>query len=229
MLPTWGSTETGATGAGADPRFRGDREPGYLGKPYAEAEIAAFDPAGRRLPAGSQGELRLRHRHIMRGYLNEPEITASTVVDGWVCTGDLGVVDAAGDVHYRGRIKTMIKRAGENISPGEVEAAINQHPAVYESLVFGVPDAIRKEEVAAVVSLSAGAKCSEAELIQFLATRMSKAKLPRFLEIIDTPLPRLSVGKIDRPSVVKRFAPATFWDARASKNKAGNSTEALKS
>lgn len=215
MGMTWGSTETGATGAGSEPGYRGDKGQGYLGKPYAEAEIAAFDPDGRRLPAGQPGELRLKHRHIMRKYLNAPDLTAQAVVDGWVLTGDLGMVNAEGCVWYEGRLKNMIKRSGENISPAEVEVVINDHPAVSECMVFGVPDVIRKEEVALVVSVDEGQSLDPAELIAFASEKLARAKLPRFVQVVFGPLPRLSVGKLDRNRVAQTFDTASAWDGRA--------------
>lgn len=215
MGMTWGSTETGAMGAGSGPEYRGEHGIGYLGRPYVETDIAAFDTTGWRLSAGEIGELRVKHRHHMIEYLNLPELTSETVVDGWVCTGDLGTVADDGAVRYTGRLKNMIKRSGENISPPEIEAVINEHPAVSECIVFGVDDALRKEEVVLVACVRQGAVCSPAELFSFAETRMARSKLPRYIRLMPGELPRLAVGKLDRGTVVKSFAIADAWDARA--------------
>ena len=111
----------------------------------------------RPLPPGAVGEIRLRHRHVMTGYLKNPEATAATLVDGWIRSGDLGFLDEAGALHFAGRLKNVIKRSGENISAEEVEAALEAHPDVAEALVVGVPDRLRTEEVGAVVVARAGA------------------------------------------------------------------------
>jgi acyl-CoA synthetase (AMP-forming)/AMP-acid ligase II len=215
MSMTWGSTETGAMGAGSGPDYRGEHGMGYLGRPFVETEIATFDANGRRLQSGDIGELRVKHPHCMICYLNRPELSAETVVDGWVCTGDLGLVEADGTVRYTGRLKNMIKRAGENISPPEVELIIHEHGSISECMVFGVPDALRKEEVALVACLREDSSCSPEELFAFAASRMARTKLPRFIRVMHGELPRLAVGKLDRNSVVQAFEINDFWDARA--------------
>src|SRR5690606_12920241 len=144
---TWGMTETGATSVlshpGDRPEELGD---GYVGTGAHGVEIAIMEGA-RRLQPGAVGEIALRHAHAMLGYLDDPDATARTLVDGWVRSGDLGVLDEHGRLRYVGRIKSMIKRSGENVSPQEVEAALLEHPAVKEALVFGVADPIRTQEV----------------------------------------------------------------------------------
>ncbi len=154
----WGMTETGAVSAGSEPGYAGEGPEGYVGPPWPLAELAAFDDEGRRLPSGALGEIRLRHPDVMLGYLDDPESTAATLVDGWVRTGDRGIVDERGHLVFLGRFKHVIKRSGENIGAEEVEIVLDGLRGVAESLVFGVPDPIRTEEVMAVVTLEPGAE-----------------------------------------------------------------------
>src|SRR5439155_18251265 len=121
-------------------------------------ELQVVDDALRPLRAGATGEICLRHPHVMLGYLKSPDATAATLVDGWVRSGDLGYLDERGQLFFAGRLKNVIKRSGENISAEEVEAALDAHPGVAEALVFAVPDALRTEEVAAVVVANPGAE-----------------------------------------------------------------------
>ncbi len=146
----------------------------------------------------------------MLGYLKDPVETAKSLADGWVLSGDLGQLDEDGSLYYQGRIKNMIKRSGENISAEEVENVFAALPEVAECLVFGVPDPIRAEEVALVVSVrgeSTPRPCSIKP-----PTSLVRWKLPRYVVTMDQPLPRLGNGKLDRPSLRRDFDPATAYD-----------------
>jgi crotonobetaine/carnitine-CoA ligase len=209
----WGMTETGAVCTGTLPDYRGEHGDTYVGRAMKGAAIAAFDGAGVRLPAGEQGEIRLRHPHVMLGYLKDPEATAASLVDGWVCSGDQGIVDAEGGLLYLGRLKNMIKRSGENISSEEVETALLGQDGVSECAALAVPDPLRTEEVAAVVVQSAGVALRPADLRDACAATLARWKLPRYLVIRDESLPRLSNGKIDRVRLSAAFDLAVAWDA----------------
>jgi crotonobetaine/carnitine-CoA ligase len=211
----WGMTETGATSVGTEPGYRGERGEGYVGRPMVGVEVAIMDEQRNHLAPAADGEICLRHPHIMLEYLNDPDTTASTVVDGWVHSGDRGFVDADGGLFYRGRFKNMIKRSGENISPEEVESVLDQHPDVAESMVVGVADALRTEEVAAVVVVKAGRQLSPEAIVEHVACSLSRWKLPRYLMVVEEPLPRLSNGKLDRPTVTSTLDPAACWDRSA--------------
>lgn len=208
----WGMTETGATSVGTEPGYRGERGEGYVGAPMLGVELAIMDDEGNQLPPDTDGEICLRHRHIMLEYLNDPENTAKTVIDGWVHSGDRGFVDGDGGLFYRGRFKNMIKRSGENISPEEVEAVLDQHPAVAETMVFGVADALRTEEVAAVVVAKPGQGLHPAALVTYAGEALSRWKLPRYVLITEQPLPRLGNGKLDRPTVTATLDVSACWD-----------------
>jgi acyl-CoA synthetase (AMP-forming)/AMP-acid ligase II len=161
-------------------------------------QAGIFDDRLRPVPAGVTGEICLRHRHVMLGYLRDPEATAQTLMHGWVRSGDLGTIDEAGRLFFVGRLKNVIKRSGENISDEEVEEALEAHPDVIECTVFAVPDPIRTEEVAAAVVRRPGTRAELDELRTACAERLVRWKLPRYIIVRDEPLPRLPNGKLDR-------------------------------
>jgi crotonobetaine/carnitine-CoA ligase len=133
----------------------------------------------------------------MLGYFKNPEATAEAVRDGWLYTGDNVRVDADGYLTFVDRGKDMIKRAGENVASSEVERVLNEHPAVFESAVVGVPDPIRDEAIKAFVVFHPGQTATEEELIAWCATRLARFKVPSFVEVVEQ-LPRTSVGKIQK-------------------------------
>jgi acyl-CoA synthetase (AMP-forming)/AMP-acid ligase II len=209
----WAMTETGGIGAGSETGYDGSRDAGYIGAPWPATEIGTFDPGGRRLAAGEQGELRLRHRHVMLGYLDNPTATAETLTDdGWIRSGDAAVIDPDGHLVFRGRLKNVIKRAGENIGAEEVETVLDSLPGVAESLVFGVADDLRTEEIFAVVVLEAGAEAAAVEFHGGASAALARWKVPRYLAITRQPLPRLANGKPDRRAVEAATDTSRAWD-----------------
>jgi crotonobetaine/carnitine-CoA ligase len=203
----WGSTETGALGAGSMVELDEDVPDGYVGPPFDGVEIAILD-----------GEIRLRHEHAMLGYLKRPQDTAEVLTaDGWIRTGDHGRLDGDGALIFGGRARNIVKRSGENISPAEVEGVLAHHPQVTECIAFGVPDPLRTEELAAIVVLRPGAKVDGAELEAFVATRLVKWKAPRYILTTYEPLPRLINGKTDRVIVAKALDPSACWDRERSR------------
>lgn len=205
----WGMTETGAMSVGTAPGDFGDAA-GYVGAPMIGVSIQIRDDDGEALPAGEVGEICLRHRHAMLEYLNDPAATAATLANGWIRSGDFGVMSEAGNLYYRGRFKNMIKRAGENISPEEIENALAGVPAVAEAIVFGVEDRIRTEEVAAVIVLRDAS--TEPEILHELSQTLVRWKLPRYIQLSNTALPRLGNGKIDRAAVKRGFEASVAFD-----------------
>ncbi len=146
----YGMTETNAYGPGNN----GDdyvQRPTSTGRVVPVMEVEVRDPDGQAVPTGQSGEIWFKGPNLIRGYWNKPEATAETIVDGWLRTGDLGRLDDEGFVYVEDRAKDMVLRAGENVYCAEVEAAIYEHPAVYEAAVFGVPHERLGEEVAATV------------------------------------------------------------------------------
>jgi crotonobetaine/carnitine-CoA ligase len=201
----WGMTETGAGSTGSAPGYHGEYGEQYVGRPMAGVELALHD-----------GEICLRTRHQMLGYLDDPDATAITLAGGWVHSGDTGRLDEDGGLHFQGRIKNMIKRAGENISPEEIERAIASHKAVREAIVVSVPDPIRTEEAAAVVTVRDGLSLPPDELIAFLSDRLAAWKLPRYVRLQSEPLPRLPGGKLDGGAVRAALDPSACWDRELS-------------
>ncbi len=210
LATVWGMTETGALSVGGDPGERGGE--GFVGRPMMGVDVRIIDEELRPVAPGVVGEICLRHRHVMLGYLKNPEATDSTLVDGWVRSGDLGFVDDTGALHFAGRLKNVIKRGGENISAEEVEAVLAEHPDVVEALVVGVPDRLRTEEVGAIVVVRADTELGPAALVGGVADRMARWKLPRYVVVGTRPLPRLGNGKIDRVGARRLLDPDEAWD-----------------
>ncbi len=159
-------------------------------------DIEIRDEAGRPLPVGSRGEIWMKGPNLIRGYWNNPEATAQTIVDGWLASGDLGRVDEEGFLYIEDRAKDMVLRAGENVYCAEVESAIYDHPAVYEAAVFGVPHERLGEEVACVVQLKPGSDLTADDLRDFLAETLAPFKIPSRIVFTEERLPRNPSGKI---------------------------------
>ena len=158
------------------------------------------DDRGNDVPPGVPGEL-LVHGvpgwTVMKGYFKDSEATANTVRNGWLWTGDIVEQDDDGYFRFVDRSKDMIKRAGENVAAGEVEAVIKQHPAVADAAVIGVPDPMRDESIKAFVIQKDGESAVEEQIIEFCAARLSKFRVPEFVEF-RSDFPRTSVGKIQK-------------------------------
>ncbi|MGO9195622.1 MAG: class I adenylate-forming enzyme family protein [Acidimicrobiales bacterium] len=191
----YGMTETNAYG----PQNAGEdylSHPTSTGRGTPILEIEVRDPDGNALPTGERGEIWFHGPHLIRGYWNNPEATAETIVDGWLRSGDVGRVDAEGFVYVEDRAKDMVLRAGENVYSAEVEAVIYEHPAVYEVAVFGVPHERLGEEVAAVVFPKPGAAITVEELQAHVAKHLAVFKVPTRVVIVGDTLPRNAAGKI---------------------------------
>jgi crotonobetaine/carnitine-CoA ligase len=194
IATTWALSEGSGIGTFTRPDY--DRhEDKLIGWPLGDGELKIVDPLGESLPEGEIGEICIRHGSLMSGYWNDPHQTAVTLQDGWLHTGDAGRLDAEGRLFFEGRVKNMIKRAGENVAAEEVQNVITQHPAVVECAVIGVPDPIRTEEVKAFVVALDGAAVSPEELVDWCEERLATFKVPRYVEFT-TELPKSTTGKI---------------------------------
>ena len=191
----YGMTETNAYGPG-NSGLDYTTHPTSTGRATPILQIEVRDADDRTLPIGDRGEIWFKGPHLIRGYWNKPEATAETIVDGWLRTGDIGHVDDDGFVYVEDRAKDMVIRAGENVYCAEVEAAIYEHPAVYEAAVFGVPHERLGEEVAAAVYPRAGHPLTVDDLRAHLATRLAAFKIPTKVMLITDPLPRNPAGKV---------------------------------
>ncbi|MCV7079332.1 FadD7 family fatty acid--CoA ligase [Mycobacterium szulgai] len=166
-------------------------------------EIRIAGPDGAPLPAGEVGEVWLRGATVVRGYLGDPKITAANFTDGWLRTGDLGTLSPAGDLSIRGRIKELINRGGEKISPERVEGILATHPNVMEAAVFGVAHRIYGEAVAAAL-VPRGAAPGPEELTEFCRERLAPYEIPDSFEIT-AELPHTPKGSLDRRAVAQQF------------------------
>ncbi len=191
----YGMTETTAYGPGNS----GDdylRKPTSCGRVVPVVELRVTDPEGRPLGPNEVGEIWFRGPNLIRGYWGKPEATAETIVDGWLRSGDIGRIDPEGFVYVQDRAKDMVLRAGENVYCAEVEAAIYEHPDVYEAAVFGVPHDRLGEEVAAAVVPKPGRRIEPDALRAFLARHLAPFKIPSIVRIHPEQLPRNPAGKI---------------------------------
>ncbi|MBT5053152.1 MAG: acyl--CoA ligase [Gammaproteobacteria bacterium] len=191
----WGMTETNAIGTGI-----GGEEyllrPASSGRCSAVLDILIVDDAGKPLPAGERGELRIRGASVIDGYWDRPEANAEAFEDGWLKTGDVAYLDDEGYLFIVDRIKDLVIRGGENIGCAEVEAALLALDQVLEASVYAVPDARLGEEVGA--TLYAQADLDIAEIQTQLAAHIAKFKIPRYIHLQTEPLPRIASGKIDK-------------------------------
>jgi long-chain acyl-CoA synthetase len=149
---------------------------------------------------GEEGEICVRGAGVMRGYWHAPELTARTVRDGWLHTGDVGRFDEDGFLYVVDRLKDLIIRGGFNVYPRDVEDTLLEHPAVQVAACVGRPDPERGEEVVAVVQLAPGREATGDELVEFAKGRMAKYKYPREVVVLDA-VPLTGVGKINRRAV----------------------------
>jgi crotonobetaine/carnitine-CoA ligase len=192
---------------------------GSIGRACQGAEVRIVGADDSELADGEVGEIVVRAPGLMRGYLNRPDATAQTCRGGWLHTGDLGRRDDRGYLYFQGRIKDIIRRAGENIAAAEVENVLRSHPKVLEVAAVPAPDALRGEEVKVHVLLTDG-ETSESvppqELIAFGESRLARYKVPRFLEYRTadfdrTPSMRVKKDRLDRSG----DGSALVWDRLA--------------
>src|SRR5207249_5656145 len=142
------------------------------------------DPDGHVLPPGMTGEISIRGPNVMSGYQNNPKANGEAFTNGWFRTGDQGVMDPDGYVTITGRLKEIINRGGEKISPREVDEIIMTHPAVHQCVTFAMPHDMLGEDVAAAIVLKQGAAATDKELRQFAATKLADFKVPRKILIL---------------------------------------------
>ncbi|MEE4384687.1 MAG: AMP-binding protein, partial [Pseudomonadales bacterium] len=169
--------------------------PDSCGPAMPNFEVMVLDDEGNEVPQGQLGELCVRGAPVIRGYLNRPDATAETIVDGFLRTGDVARIDEDGFIYLVDRKKDMVLRGGENVYCAEVESAIYTNDAVAECVVFGVPDERLGEEVGAVVVLKDGAQLTTQQLRDHCLARIAKHKVPRYIWLREEPLPRNANGK----------------------------------
>ncbi|MGP8119412.1 MAG: AMP-binding protein [Xanthobacteraceae bacterium] len=199
----WGMTETHTsntfTTGFQDNDFDLTSQPIFVGLPVPGAEFKITDfETGDIVPIGGEGEIRVRTPSLLKSYWNKPEATADALVDGWLRTGDIGLIDTDGFIHFLGRRKEMLKVKGMSVFPPEIEALLGQHPAVLGSGVVGRDDADRGQVPVAFVQLKPEAQgtITAAELQAWCRERMAVYKVPE-VRIIDA-LPMTATGKVKK-------------------------------
>jgi long-chain acyl-CoA synthetase len=177
----------------------GYRKKGSIGLPFPDTEIQIVDPLdeGQKRSVGEVGELYIRGPQVMRGYWKRPKETQDVLANGWLRTGDMGLMDEDGYFYIVDRKKDMIKTRGENVYPREVEEVLFRHPKIKEAVVLGVPDSFGGEAVKAYVVLKEGESGSETEIIGFCSNELARFKVPKYVEFRNE-LPKTLIGKVLR-------------------------------
>ena len=183
----------------------GVRKPGTVGLPLPGQRVRIVGPDNVDVPRGETGEVLIQGPNVMRGYLNRTEETAKTLADGWLHTGDIGLLDGDGYLILVDRAKDMIIRGGENIYPKEIETVVYQLPEIAEAAVVGRAHSVYGEEPVLFVSMNSGATISADRIHDHIRVSLSKYKRPAEITILDD-LPKNPVGKIDKPRLRKSIA-----------------------
>ncbi|GGD49757.1 AMP-binding protein [Paenibacillus nasutitermitis] len=176
-----------------------------IGRPTLGFQVKVVNEDSQEVPPGEVGQLIVNGvpgRSLMKGYFNNPAATQETIQDGWLYTGDNVRMDQEGCFSFVDRKKDMIKRSGENVSANEIEKVISDHPAVSDCVAIGISDEIRDESIKVYVVLRANEEVSEEDIISYCKIRLSKFKVPEYVEFI-AELPRTSVGKIQKHLIRK--------------------------
>lgn len=202
VIEAYGMTEA-AHQMASNPLPPAPRFPGSVGI-AAGPEIAIMAGNGDLLPAGEIGEVVIRGRNVTKGYENNPKANADAFIDGWFRTGDQGVMDETGYLRLTGRLKELINRGGEKVSPIEVDTVIMDHAAVAQCLTFALPHPKLGEEVAAAIVLREGAAASEAEIREFAAKRLAQFKVPRKIVFLPE-IPKGATGKLQRIGLAEKL------------------------
>lgn len=215
FVQAFGQTELApvATVLGIEHHTREGIEAGRLrscGRVTRICELRIVDENDRDVAQGSVGQIIVRGPNTMLGYWNKPEVTAETIKDGWVYTGDAGYMDAAGFVYLMDRLKDMIVSGGENVYSTEVENALSQHPAVATSAVIGIPDEKWGEAVHAIVILKPGATTTEQALKDHCHTLIAGYKCPRSIAFRAEPFPLSGANKVLKTELRK-----PYWKGQA--------------
>jgi len=201
ILEAYGMTEA-AHQMASNPLPPATRKAGSVGRGTA-VEIAILGQEGNVLAPGASGEVSIKGPNVFRGYEGNAEANAESFSNGWFRTGDQGYLDTDGYLTLTGRLKELINRGGEKISPREIDEALLAHPAVAEAVCFGIPDRVYGEGVAAAVVLKSAA--TERELISHCRSSLSEFKCPATIYILDS-IPRTATGKVQRRNVAEAIA-----------------------
>ncbi|WP_351234917.1 FadD7 family fatty acid--CoA ligase [Streptomyces sp. NPDC002133] len=204
LLSAYGMTESAHQATSEPLPHQGLLKHGSVGRPTG-VDVRVLDQNGHMCPVGTEGEIWVQGPTVARGYLADPAETARSFVDGWFRTGDLGSLDKDGDLFLTGRIKNLINRGGEKISPEHVEDILAGCPGVAEAAVFAVPDATYGQRVGAAVVVREGWTTGSEEILRYCRSRLAPFEVPDRLEVVAA-LPHTAKGGLDRSAVEARFA-----------------------
>lgn len=197
LVTSYGLTECATAATLASPAELAEF-PDTVGRPVFGVQVRICDASGAVLPEGREGEIQVRSPYVMVGYWADEEATAAAITpDRWLRTGDIGILEE-GRLRLSGRRSDLILRGGENVYPTEIEQCLEEHPAVAECAVIGIPDADLGQAVAAVVVVADTVDTTEHELRDFLTERLAYYKVPSVWRLTTTPLPRNATGKVIR-------------------------------
>ena len=224
VLEAYGMTEASHQMA-TNPLPPRARKPGSVGLP-AGVEIAILDDAGRELAQGATGEIAIRGPGVTAGYENNPEANAKAFTHGWFRTGDQGRLDTDGYLVIAGRLKEIVNRGGEKVSPREVDEALLEHPDVAQAVAFALPHPSLGEDLAAAVVPKSGCTPDEAQLRGFLLSRLAGFKVPSRIVFVDA-IPKGPTGKVQRTSLHEKLGPALATTFVAPRTEAERTVEAI--
>ncbi|MGB0235041.1 MAG: acyl--CoA ligase [Candidatus Puniceispirillaceae bacterium] len=202
VIEAYGMTEA-AHQMTSNPLGKGRQKAGFVGI-VTNPEVCILDTEGSVQPQGSEGEVSIRGENVTPGYENNDAANASSFTNGWFRTGDQGYFDADGYLKITGRLKEIINRGGEKISPLEVDNVLMEHPAIQQVVTFAVEDKMLGEDVAAAVVLAEGASLSEAELKEYANAHLAKFKVPKHIRFLDE-IPKGATGKLQRIGLAEKL------------------------
>jgi acyl-CoA synthetase (AMP-forming)/AMP-acid ligase II len=202
VIEAYGMTEA-AHQMASNPLPPQPRKPGSVGLP-AGPDVAVMDEAGKLLPADAVGEIVIRGANVTPGYKNNATANAAAFTNGWFRTGDQGVMDADGYFRLTGRLKEIINRGGEKISPREVDEVLLDHPAVAQVVTFAVPHPKLGEDVAACIVLAEGTAADEKSIRAFAAEHLADFKVPRTVVFVKE-IPKGATGKLQRIGLAQKL------------------------
>jgi acyl-CoA synthetase (AMP-forming)/AMP-acid ligase II len=205
LCTTYGQTEAPQILTAMQPEdFEDPNNWASVGRTTWFSDVAIMSPDGKLLPSGEIGEVVARGDLLMTGYWRMPEKTAETIQNGWLHTGDRGLIDHRGYLYLKDRLKDIVITGGFNVYPVDVENALSQHPAVHECLVFGIPDDKWGESVQAAVQIRPGHQLDEATLISFVRELLGPVQTPKRIHFYES-LPRSNVGKLLKSAVLQNI------------------------
>lgn len=216
VIESYGMTEA-AHQMTSNPLPPGERKPGSVGVATG-SQVAIMDEVGNPLPPGQTGEIVIRGANVLLGYENNSAANQSAFINAWFRTGDQGFLDPDGYLFITGRLKEIINRGGEKISPREVDEVLMNHPAVAQAVTFAIPHPQLGEEVAAAVVLRENVSVTERGLRKYAATRLADFKVPRRVVAVDE-IPRGPTGKLQRIGLAEKLD-LTAYDREVSEDEA---------